>query len=411
MNNSKNKLLSHTLLLLGLIVPVQQAVSAEPDFVKEGDAAYKPGNPIYDRWDKFYKIEQSQPEEAEKILIELGQLTPQDIKVWKSLTYLQIRLNKQNEAIQSVRKAEQLAPQDEQLKLQEAYLLNQQKRNKEALVIFKDLSASSDPEMASKAQQAVQNLSASAVPSTFKDVYFAPSYESNISGAIFPLKLRYGRNLDEGRAQVYSFLSLNRDTHSTGLNNSTETKIFDENAAVLGIGANYQPWQKIPIRLYAEVGGSYDLIDRPDDNDQTKVRSKFRESISAGATGYQEWNAHPDMENRRIWKDYFTDLYGNVATYSREDYNVIGDFRLRSGLNVYRGEIGTVQVYAKAHELFDTKGEDYNNLIEGGVGVAWQPFNYMPIKFRVEQLYGYRFKGENQDYDNTRVEMVFYKNF
>jgi len=411
MNNSKNKLLSHTLLLLGLIVPVQQAVSAEPDFVKEGDAAYKPGNPIYDRWDKFYKIEQSQPEEAEKILIELGQLTPQDIKVWKSLTYLQIRLNKQNEAIQSVRKAEQLAPQDEQLKLQEAYLLNQQKRNKEALVIFKDLSASSDPEMASKAQQAVQNLSGSTVKSTFKDIYFAPSYESNISGAIFPLKLRYGRNLDEGRAQVYSFLSLNRDTHSTGLNNSTETKIFDENAAVLGIGANYQPWQKIPIRLYAEVGGSYDLIDRPDDNDQTKVRSKFRESISAGATGYQEWNAHPDMENRRIWKDYFTDLYGNVATYSREDYNVIGDFRLRSGLNVYRGEIGTVQVYAKAHELFDTKGEDYNNLIEGGVGVAWQPFNYMPIKFRVEQLYGYRFKGENQDYDNTRVEMVFYKSF
>jgi hypothetical protein len=411
MNNSKNKLLSHTLLLLGLIVPVQQAVSAEPDFVKEGDAAYKPGNPIYDRWDKFYKIEQSQPEEAEKILIELGQLTPQDIKVWKSLTYLQIRLNKQNEAIQSVRKAEQLAPQDEQLKLQEAYLLNQQKRNKEALVIFKDLSASSDPEIASKAQQSVLNLSGSTVKSTFKDIYFAPSYESNISGAIFPLKLRYGRNLDEGRAQVYSFLSLNRDTHSTGLNNSTETKIFDENAAVLGIGANYQPWQKIPIRLYAEVGGSYDLIDRPDDNDQTKVRSKFRESISAGATGYQEWNAHPDMENRRIWKDYFTDLYGNVATYSREDYNVIGDFRLRSGLNVYRGEIGTVQVYAKAHELFDTKGEDYNNLIEGGVGVAWQPFNYMPIKFRVEQLYGYRFKGENQDYDNTRVEMVFYKSF
>ena len=152
MNNSKNKLLSHTLLLLGLIVPVQQVLSAESDFVKEGDAAYKPGNPIYDRWDKFYKIEQSQPIEAEKILLELGQLTPQDIKVWKSLTYLQIRLNKHNEAIQSVRKAEQLAPEDDQLKLQEAYLLNQQKRNKEALVIFKNLSTSSDAEIAAKSQ-------------------------------------------------------------------------------------------------------------------------------------------------------------------------------------------------------------------------------------------------------------------
>ncbi|RPE28394.1 hypothetical protein EC846_2847 [Acinetobacter sp. BIGb0102] len=404
MNNSKNKLLSHTLLLLGLIVPVQQAVSAEPDFVKEGDAAYKPGHPIYDRWDKFYKIEQSQPEEAEKILIELGQLTPQDIKVWKSLTYLQIRLNKQNEAIQSVRKAEQLAPQDEQLKLQEAYLLNQQKRNKEALVIFKDLSASSDPEMASKAQQAVQNLSASAVPSTFKDVYFAPSYESRYDDFIFPLKMRYGKNLDNGRAQVYGFVNLNRDTKSKG---GVRPEIIDENAVTVGVGANYQPWQSIPVRAYLEVGGSYDLIDRN--------RDKFRESVVGGVTGYQEWYANPTVEQRTIWNDYFTDLYGNVASYSREDYNVIADLRLRSGFNVYRGEAGTVQAYGKLHTLADSKGENYNNLFEYGAGVAWQPFNYVPVKLRIERLYGRYFKDALADgtdtYNNTRTELVFYKSF
>ncbi|KYQ84806.1 hypothetical protein AWW72_07315 [Acinetobacter sp. NRRL B-65365] len=404
MNNSKNKLLSHTLLLLGLIVPVQQAVSAEPDFVKEGDAAYKPGNPIYDRWDKFYKIEQSQQEEAEKILIELGQLTPQDIKVWKSLTYLQIRLNKQNEAIQSVRKAEQLAPQDEQLKLQEAYLLNQQKRNKEALVIFKDLSASSDPEMANKAQQAVQNLSVSAVPSTFKDVYFAPSYESRYDDFIFPLKMRYGKNLDNGRAQVYGFVNLNRDTKSKG---GVRPEIIDENAVTVGVGANYQPWQSIPVRAYLEVGGSYDLIDRN--------RDKFRESVVGGVTGYQEWYANPAVEQRTIWNDYFTDLYGNVASYSREDYNVIADLRLRSGFNVYRGEAGTVQAYGKLHTLADSEGENYNNLFEYGAGVAWQPFNYVPVKLRVERLYGRYFKDALADgtdtYNNTRTELVFYKSF
>lgn len=404
MNNSKNKLLSHTLLLLGLIVPVQQAVSAEPDFVKEGDAAYKPGNPVYDRWDKFYKIEQSQPEEAEKILIELGQLTPQDIKVWKSLTYLQIRLNKQNEAIQSVRKAEQLAPQDEQLKLQEAYLLNQQERNKEALVIFKDLSASSDPEMASKAQQAVQNLSASAGPSTFKDVYFAPSYESRYDDFIFPLKMRYGKNLDHGRAQVYGFVNLNRDTKSKG---GVRPEIIDENAVTVGVGANYQPWQSIPVRAYLEVGGSYDLIDRN--------RDKFRESVVGGVTGYQEWYANPVVEQRTIWNDYFTDLYGNVASYSREDYNVIADLRLRSGFNVYRGEAGTVQAYGKLHTLADSEGENYNNLFEYGAGVAWQPFNYIPVKLRVERLYGRYFKDALADgtdtYNNTRTELVFYKSF
>lgn len=404
MKNSKNKLLSQTLLLLGLILPVQQGMSAEPDFVKEGDAAYKPGNPIYDRWDKFYKIEQSQPQEAEKILIELGQLTPQDIKVWKSLTYLQIRLNKQNEAIQSVRKAEQLAPQDEQLKLQEAYLLNQQKRNKEALVIFKDLSASSDPEMASKAQQAVRNLSASAVPSTFKDVYFAPSYESRYDDFIFPLKMRYGKNLDNGRAQVYGFVNLNRDTKSKG---GVRPEIIDENAVTMGVGANYQPWQSIPVRAYLEVGGSYDLIDRN--------RDKFRESVVGGVTGYQEWYANPAAEQRSIWNDYFTDLYGNVASYSREDYNVIADLRLRSGFNLYRGETGTVQAYGKLHALADSEGENYNNLFEYGAGVAWQPFNYVPVKLRVERLYGHYFKDALADgtdrYNNTRTELVFYKSF
>lgn len=404
MNNSKNKLLSHTLLILGLILPVQHAFSADSDFVKEGDAAYKPGNPIYDRWDKFYKIEQSQPEQAEKILIELSQLTPQDIKVWKSLTYLQIRLNKQNDAIQSVRKAEQLAPQDDQLKLQEAYLLNQQKRNKEALALFKGLSTSSDADIAEKAKQAVQNLSGSIVPSTFKDIYFAPSYESRYDDFIFPLKMRYGKNLDNGRAQVYGFVNLNRDTKSKG---GVRPEIIDENAVTVGIGANYQPWQSIPIRAYLEVGGSYDLIDRN--------RDKFRESIVGGVTGYQEWYANPTAEQRTVWNDYFTDLYGNVASYSREDYNVIADLRLRSGFNVYRGEAGTVQAYGKLHTLADSEGENYNNLFEYGAGVAWQPFNYIPVKLRVERLYGHYFKDAladgTENYNNTRTELVFYKSF
>lgn len=404
MNNSKNKLLSHTLLILGLILPVQHTFSADSDFVKEGDAAYKPGNPIYDRWDKFYKIEQSQPEQAEKILIELSQLTPQDIKVWKSLTYLQIRLNKQNDAIQSVRKAEQLAPQDDQLKLQEAYLLNQQKRNKEALALFKGLSTSSDADIAEKAKQAVQNLSGSTVPSTFKDIYFAPSYESRYDDFIFPLKMRYGKNLDNGRAQVYGFVNLNRDTKSKG---GVRPEIIDENAVTVGIGANYQPWQSIPIRAYLEVGGSYDLIDRN--------RDKFRESIVGGVTGYQEWYANPTAEQRTVWNDYFTDLYGNVASYSREDYNVIADLRLRSGFNVYRGEAGTVQAYGKLHTLADSEGENYNNLFEYGAGVAWQPFNYIPVKLRVERLYGHYFKDAladgTENYNNTRTELVFYKSF
>lgn len=76
----------------------------------------------------FIKLNSLNRKKQKKILVELSKLTPTDIKVWKSLTYLQIRLEKREEALQSLRQARNLAPQDDTLKLQEAYLLNQQKK-------------------------------------------------------------------------------------------------------------------------------------------------------------------------------------------------------------------------------------------------------------------------------------------
>ncbi len=52
-------------------------------------------------------------------------------------------------------------------------MLNQQKKDREALVLFKELSSSSDPEIAAKATQAVKNLSGGEVKPYFKDIYFA----------------------------------------------------------------------------------------------------------------------------------------------------------------------------------------------------------------------------------------------
>ncbi len=406
MKNSKTiNSITHSILIMGAVISSVGVLSISSAFAQDQlNAEYKPGNIIYDKWDRFYKIEQSQPAEAEKILIELSKLTPTDIKVWKSLTYLQIRLEKREEALQSLKQARNLAPQDDTLKLQEAYLLNQQKKNREALVLFKELTSSSDPAIADKANQAVKNLSGGEVKTYFRDVYFAPSYESRYDDVIFPLKARYGKNFDNGRAQVYGFLNLNRDTQSQG---GVRPEIIDENAVTLGIGANYQPWSSIPVRAYLEVGGSYDLIDRN--------RDKFRESVVGGVTGYQEWYSQNNCNHLLCFNDYFTDLYGNAATYSREDYNVIGDLRLRTGLNVYKGENGTVQAYVKLHGLADSKDEYYNNLFEYGPGISWQPFNYQPIKLRVERLYGNYFKDVPIDtkdhYNNTRVELVFYKDF
>ena len=73
-------------------------------------------------------------------------------------------------------------------------------RNDEALVIFKQLQSSSNPEIASQSKQAVQNLSGTGntpAKKTFADVYSSPSYEGRYDTTILPLKIRYGRYLDK----------------------------------------------------------------------------------------------------------------------------------------------------------------------------------------------------------------------
>ncbi len=375
-------------------------------------ASYVPGNPIYDLWDQFYKIEKTNPQQAESILKQLAEKTPHDIKVWKSLTYLQIRMGKSEEALNSVRKAREVEPLDEQLALQEAYLLNQLHRNDEALVVFKSLEHSQNIETATKAKQAVNNLqstSQSTLAPYFADIYFSPSYEGRFDDGIFPLKLRFGRNFgDQQQAQVYGFTSITRDTQSkVGSNPEIVDKIFEDNAAVLGVGANYQPFQNIPARVYLEVGGSYDLIDRN--------RDKFRESIVGGVTGYQEWQHDVKLCSSQNCPSLYSDFYGNIATYSREDYDVLADLRLRSGLNLYQGQAGRVQAYGKLHTINDTDKQYYNNLAEIGPGIAWQPFQQYPVTLRVEQMYGKYVSGTPIDvkdtYSNTRVELTFYKGF
>lgn len=363
----------------------------------------------YALWSEYYQIENNDLEKANEILQKLSLKTPQDSKVWKTWAYLELRKKNNSQALTYIDRALTLNPEDEELLLQKAYLLNAAQRNPEALEIFKRLQYSSNPETAEKARQSVKNLTGTESSSSkisFLDIYFSPSFEGRYDTAILPLKLRYGRYWgEENRGQVYGFANVNRDTRSTG---GARPEIIDQNAAILGVGANYRPWEW-PIYLYLEVGGSYDLIDLN--------RDKFRESINFGLAGYQEWywhNTETTHTPKQNQNQYFAELYGNAASYSREDYNVIGDFRLRTGWNMNRDHFGNVQAYLKLHTINDSNNEFYNNLAELGPGVAWQPENF-PIKLRVEQMYGKYINGApvsgKRTFDNTRVELTYYWSF
>lgn len=366
---------------------------------------------VYPLWENYYKIEKSDPQQAEQMLLQISQITPNDVRVWKSLTYLRINQKNNQGALDSIVKARALAPQDESLTLQQAYLLNGLERNAEALELFKSVRDSTNPDTKATAEQAVKNLQGSNDQSgsrVFADVYFSPSYEGRFDLGLFPLKARAGRYFGEGQqGQLYGFASINRDTRSSGNTNpevlGSNAVIYDDNAAIVGVGVSYQPWLQLPVRAYAEVGGSYDLIDRD--------RSKFRESINAGLTGYQEWNSDQWCEQAAC-PNWHTDAYGNIATYSREDYSVLADMRVRTGLGFANN---SVQLYGKFHSINDTAHRYYNNFAEAGPGVSWKPFAQFPMTLRVEQLYGKYVTSTPTDvkdtFNNTRVELTIYQGF
>jgi len=374
-------------------------------------ADYGPGDPVYDLWAQYYVQEKTDPVAAESTLIKLTQAVPDHADVWKSLTYLRLRENKKKEALDALLVARKLQPQDEQLALQEAYLRDDLKQKKEALALFEQLSHSSDAKTAKIACQAVANLKPQVnrvtTPPYFADIYASPSYEGRFDDGVIPLKARYGRYFDDNRGQVYTFLTINRDTRSRG---GARPEIFDENAAILGVGANYQVFRDIPILAYAETGGSYDLIDQN--------RSRFRGSLVAGLTGYQEWgDTAPYCGTAcRVPLTPYADLYGNVATYSRENYDVLGDFRLRGGFNLLQSPLGRVQAYLKLHNVSDTKNTYYDNIFEFGPGLAYTLPNGIPLVFRFESLSGRYLKGtggvaERDTYHNNRIELTYYKSF
>ena len=360
---------------------------------------------VYSLWEQYYKAESSNSIDAENLLKQIMQKTPNDPKLWKTWAYLEIKNNNNALALDYVNRSLQLNPADEQLQIQKAYLLNGAHKNNEALVIFKKLQNSSNPEIATQSKQAVVNLSGTS-KQTFTDIYFSPSYEGRYDDLILPLKVRYGRYFaEENRGQIYAFGVINRDTRSKG---GARPEIIDQNSAIIGLGVNYRPWEW-PIYMYLEAGGSYDLINLN--------RKKFRESINVGLTGYQEWYwQHNQVSHSPVKQQnqYFVETYGNAAAYSREDYNFITDLRLRNGWNFNRNDIGNIQAYLKLHTINDTNHKYYNNLAEIGPGLAWQPAG-LPLKLRVEQMYGKYVNGTpasvKGNFDNTRFEVTFYRSF
>ncbi len=365
---------------------------------------------IYMLWDEFSVNENLDDEAAFGALKQILNKEPDNLRALKSAIYLKLRQDKTEEALFYTDKLLLVSPDDEGFRLQKAYLLHQLGRNDEALVIFDSLKDAQDHVIAESACAASKNLSTGGASRLkrpfFADMYTSPSYESRSGAAIVPLKVRAGRYYNDDKGQIYGFTTFNRDTKSSG---GERPEIIDENALIVGVGINHRFGSKLPVTTYAEVGGSYDLIDRG--------RTKLRQFVVVGAATYKEWG-----DNRAVCKagcvypmSFHADFYGNVAAYSRNDYNIVADLRYRPGFNIAKSPLGITKAYWKFKSVHDTDGQFYNNVFETGPGISFTFHKHVPIAIRFESVKAYYLgdKAPNGDsgFKNNRIEITYYKSF
>lgn len=336
---------------------------------------------------------------------------PGDVEIWTNLGYLQAGGGDKSAALASFLQAQKLKPGDNLIAMEIAYLQTDLGHPKAARRQFETVTRRASS--GTMRQQACSGAHDAASASTkllanpnFGDVYFAPSYENTrFRDGVFPFKARLGHHFGEhNRGSVYGFVSAQDDTGSSG---GQQPSILNDNALVVGVGADYRPVDAWPVTVYVEGGYGYDLTDR------NRARSRF--SYDLGITGYQSWGMPPPQcsdQTQWLWKPY-ADVYGNVEYDTRQDRNTFLQFRPRFGLTVADGRWGSARTYVKLNMLADAKGYYYNNLFEYGPGIAWQTHTTIPIVLRAEYLWGRYTRNasgspKGSSYHGPRYELDFY---
>jgi tetratricopeptide (TPR) repeat protein len=367
--------------------------------------------------DEFYKIKEKNPRKAEQILCKLLAQKPCDLKLLLEMGYLLVAQKRNSEAIFYFQNAERLDPKNGETTLQIAYLFNETKRNREAYYKFQQASYSPKKDIHLKGEEGMIGLAGQQTKVLkdpyFVDFYFAPFYLSRFRDYICPSQARagitYGKNK---QGELYVTNRFNRDTES--LINNAIPQIYSDNSVDWAFGTNYQPFEKIPIQGYIELGRAYELVTNGDGR-------PWKYDFRLGVTGYSTYGAPPVYSECLAFPFKFVgDIYGDFSYYSRFVHDWIGQLRVRPGVRTMTYRNSSVDLYLNVNLLWDTQRLFYNNILVVGPGIAFQPDNRFNLIFRVESDWGYYLpininssqpNPYNSIYYSTIVEMETYIRF
>jgi len=330
---------------------------------------------------QFYRVKQTHPEQATKLLQDLLVSDPNNLTVQLENGYWLLNQKQYQAALPFFQKSRKLAPKNQLIALQLGYILNALGQNHQAYQEFKFSATSDDIKIRRQSQQAMLNLAGFATrvapPPFFADIYFAPYYNSRLAATIFPLQTRAGLFYGhKNRGELYVSINANKDTRSTGGQNPI---IYSDNSVVYALGTRYRLWNKPQIYAYTEWGKAHYLL-----NDK-KTATDFR----AGLVGSLNWGETPSYADQSQFSfKHVGDVYANLSFYSRFENNWIGQLTLHEGARIFNYHYSTVDVYGKLQLFADSRKVYYNNLVEFGPGLRWKPDNRYNFALRLEAIHG-----------------------
>lgn len=227
------------------------------------------------------------------------------------------------------------------------------------------------------------------------------SSQQNFSDGFLQSRLRFGRHFDEiPGASVYGYFTYTTDSASRV---GRLPEIYNDNYAGLGLGIDYRP--AADLRLYAEVGPDYDLLDRG--------HTRWHTDLTLGVEYYGAWGAGNRCSyalDDRLRP--FADLYAAAARYGRYDNNVIGQVTARIGLRMFNYRFSSLSAYLLINTTADSKDLYYNNVFEIGPGVSWRPYIVWPLSLRLEYRIGRYWRNLSQikstHYQTLLLQAIIY---
>ncbi|MCM2304981.1 MAG: hypothetical protein NDJ72_09780, partial [Elusimicrobia bacterium] len=317
----------------------------------------------------------------------------------KQLGYMSAADGDMKEAAARLEGVRLLEPRDHRTALELGYIYDSLHEEAAARRSFAAAAESPDPAIGGPARKALERILSRTDP-LYLDLEAAALSSSRFANKVFSFDAKAGWKPDHaGPLAIYAAVRGTRDTRSRS---GEVPEIYSDDAVSFAPGLRLQPkgWS---ASLTAEWGLTVNLLRTSERPNRTQTDGRVVLS------DYRYWPGP---------KRLFADAGLNAGWYGRYRDNVIATLRVRGGLRIPAGRSSQLTAYVPAYFHKDSNRDFYNNIVEAGVGLEFQPLTTANLSVRAEYLRGWYAGIEGRDpnpygprYDEVRATVAYYAHF